>query len=72
MAPPFDSAERKQELQARLDSIDGITVARSVGFPNIPLSALADEEVRRQFLAVQGWVLAESRVWLQGQTLGGA
>jgi hypothetical protein len=64
MAPPFDVPDMRDELRARLDAIDGISVAKSTGYPSIPIVTLADATRRKAFFDVFDWVVAETRRWL--------
>ena len=69
MAPPFDTAERRAELQGRLNAIDGVSVPRSIGYPSIPMRDLAIADRLDGFLATYDWVLAETTDWLGRQLL---
>jgi hypothetical protein len=64
MAPPFDAPEMRGELRARLNAIDGISVAKTTGYPSIPIVTLADAIRREAFFNVFDWVVAETRGWL--------
>jgi len=70
MAPPFDTEDRREDLRKRLNAIDGVSVPRSTGYPSIPMRLLADPARRKQFLAVQEWLLAETRGWLDDRPAG--
>jgi bifunctional DNA-binding transcriptional regulator/antitoxin component of YhaV-PrlF toxin-antitoxin module len=64
MAPPFDTSEAREELRHRLDSIEGITVPRSIGYPSFPLQLLSDDARREAVFKVFDWTLAHTRRWL--------
>jgi len=59
--PPFDSEERRREIQKRLNAIPDIAIADGDidRYPSIPLAVLTDEAKLQQFLAVFDWFLRE-------------
>jgi hypothetical protein len=59
--PPFDDEARRSELLRRLNEIPDIALPEDsiTRRPSIPLSALQDEPVLEQFLAVLDWVVQE-------------
>lgn len=61
--PVFESDEKRRELRARLNAIEGVSIpeAKIVGEPYIPLPLLADETRRQQFFDVWEWFATEIR-----------
>lgn len=59
--PPFDSEERRREIQKRLNAIPGVAIADNEidKYPSIPLAVLTGEAKLEQFLAVFDWFLRE-------------
>jgi len=60
---PFDELEKRQDLQARLNGIDGVLIAddRLEKRPSFPLAVLADEASMRQFLEIIEWAFGVAR-----------
>jgi hypothetical protein len=59
--PPFDSLEKRKELQAKLNAIPGIHIPDDAleKKPPLPLSALQGEAEAIAFLAAMDWAIAE-------------
>jgi hypothetical protein len=60
---PFDSEEKRQDLLSRLNAIETISLPDEAiaKRPNIHLSALGDDAVLKQFLAIFDWFIQEIR-----------
>jgi hypothetical protein len=59
--PPFDDPAKRQELQARLNALNGVAIPDE-GLekrPSIPLAALADDAALRVFLTAMDWSIQE-------------
>lgn len=59
--PPFNSEEKRKEMLAKLNAIEGISIPADAirRRPGVPLAALTDETALDQFLAVFDWFIAE-------------
>lgn len=59
--PPFNDVEKRMQLLQRLNAIPNIALADDVlrRCPNIPLSALGDEQSLQQFLDVFSWYIQQ-------------
>jgi hypothetical protein len=60
--PPFDNAEKRRELQRRLNTISGVQIPdkKIDQWPNFPIAALA-EEALDEFFGVMEWTFDETR-----------
>ena len=58
--PPFDNAEKRDELFKRIENIPGlrITEAGMEGFPKIPISSLTDKTQLQSFTDTLDWIMA--------------
>jgi hypothetical protein len=61
--PPFDQADRRAELQHKLNAIPGIQIADSslTRRPSFPLATLADEANLQQFTEALDWSFDQAR-----------
>jgi hypothetical protein len=59
--PPFDAEEKRLELLARFNAIEGISISAEAisRRPSVRLSVLQNEAVLRQFLDVFDWFIGE-------------
>ncbi len=59
--PPYESKEKRQEMRERLNAIEGVHIAESKldARPNLPLSALTNQESLKKFLDTFDWVVLE-------------
>ena len=62
--PPFDSEDKRRQLLAKLNAIEGISLPKDAitRRPSIALGTLRDESVLQQFLQVFDWVVEEIRL----------
>jgi hypothetical protein len=60
--PPFDNAEKRRELQRRLNTISGVQIPdkKIDQWPNFPIAALV-EEALDEFFGVMEWTFDETR-----------
>ena len=61
MRPPFDEAEKRQELTQRIESALGTSFGPNPKFPRVSLAVLSDNDRLEKLLETMDWVIQKTQ-----------